>query len=93
MTVPPRLSKLDVEKQNKVGAYAGILSGLLTVGGATPVITLTDSFSVAASKSPEMGVTAMAISMIVVPVVSLLTKNKEADAQRVEEIFECYKEA
>ena len=36
---------------------------------------------------------AMIISMIVVPVVSLLTKNKKADADRVDEIFECYKEA
>ena len=91
--IGPYIWGLFSKKITKVGAYAGILSGLLTVGGATLVITLTDSFSVAASKSPEMGVAAMAISMIVVPVVSLLTKNKEADAQRVEEIFECYKEA
>ena len=91
--IGPYIWGLFSKKITKVGAYAGILSGLLTVGGATLVITLTDSFSVAASKSPEMGVVAMAISMIVVPVVSLLTKNKEADAERVEEIFECYKEA
>ena len=91
--IGPYIWGLFSKKITKVGAYAGILSGLLTVGGATLVITLTDSFSVAASKSPEMGVAAMAISMIVVPVVSLLTKNKEADARRVEEIFECYKEA
>ena len=91
--IGPYIWGLFSKKITKVGAYAGILSGLLTVGGATLVITLTDSFSVAASKSPEMGVVAMAISMIVVPVVSLLTKNKKADAQRVEEIFECYKEA
>jgi Na+(H+)/acetate symporter ActP len=56
------------------------------------VISLTSSFSVAASKSPEMGVAAMAISFIVVPVVSLLTKNKKEDQERVEEIFSCYKE-
>ena len=91
--IGPYIWGLFSKKITKVGAYAGILSGLLTVGGATLVITLTDSFSVAASKSPEMGVAAMAISMIVVPVVSLLTKNKEADAEHVEEIFECYKEA
>jgi hypothetical protein len=40
-----------------------------------------------------MGVIAMAVSMVVVPVVSLLTKNKDSkEAQRVDEIFECYKE-
>ena len=37
-----------------------------------------------------MGVAAMAISFVVVPVVSLFTKNK--DQERVEEIFSCYKE-
>jgi len=69
---------------------AGIISGLLTVGGATLVISLTSSFSAAAAKSPEMGVAAMAVSFVVVPVVSLLTKNK--DKARVDEIFSCYNE-
>ena len=47
-------------------------------------------FSAAAAKSPEMGVAAMAISFVVVPVVSLLTKNKPADQERIEDIFTCY---
>ena len=54
------------------------------------MISLTSGFSAAAAKSPEMGVAAMAISFVIVPVVSLLTKNK--DSERVEEIFSCYKE-
>ena len=90
--IGPYIWGLFSKKITKIGAYAGIISGLLTVGGATLVISLTSSFSVAASKSPEMGVAAMAISFVVVPVVSLLTKNKEKDAERVEEIFACYKE-
>ncbi len=90
--IGPYIWGLFSKKITKIGAYAGILSGLLTVGGATLVITLTDSFSAAAAKSPEMGVAAMAISMVVVPVVSLLTKNKKADADRVEELFQCYNE-
>ena len=56
------------------------------------MITLTQSFSVAASKSPEMGVAAMAVSLIIVPLVSLLTKNKTEEKARVEEIFACYNE-
>ena len=64
----------------------------LTVGGATLVITLQSGFSAAAAKSPEMGVSAMVVSVIVVPVVSALTKNIKAEAQRVKEIFQCYKE-
>ena len=65
-----------------------MIAGLLTVGGTTLVITLTSGFSAAAAKSPEMGVAAMAVSMIVVPLVSAFTKNK--DPKRVDEIFECY---
>ena len=91
--IGPYIWGLFSKKITKIGAFAGIISGLLTVGGATLVISLSSSFSVAASKSPEMGVAAMAISFVVVPVVSLLTKNKEDEKERVEEIFTCYTEA
>ncbi|MBR5187231.1 MAG: sodium:solute symporter, partial [Clostridia bacterium] len=70
--IGPYIWGLFSKKITKIGAYAGIISGLLTVGGATLVISLNSSFSAAAAKSPEMGVCAMAISLIVVPVVSLL---------------------
>ena len=91
--IGPYVWGLFSKKITKIGAYAGILSGLLTVGGATLVITLNSGFSAAAAKSPEMGVAAMAVSMVIVPIVSLLTKSKKAESERVEEIFECYKEA
>ena len=86
--IGPYIWGLFSKKITKIGAYAGILSGLLTVGGSTLVISLTSGFSAAASHSPEMGVAAMAISFIVVPVVSLLTKNK--DQERIDEVFSCY---
>ena len=76
----------------KIGAYSGIIAGLLTVGGATLVISLRSGFSAAAAKSPEMGVCAMAISFAIVPLVSLLTKNSAKDIERVEAIFDCYSE-
>ncbi len=88
--IGPYIWGLFSKKITKIGAYAGVLSGLLTVGISTLVITLTDSFAAAAKVSPEMGVSAMAVSMVVVPVVSLLTKNK--DPERVDEIFACYNE-
>ena len=91
--IGPYIWGLFSKKITKIGAYAGIFAGLLTVGGATLVITLQSGFSAAAAKSPEMGVAAMAISMIVVPLVSAVTKNKKTDVERIEEIFECYKEA
>ena len=90
--IGPYIWGLFSKKITKIGAYAGIISGLLTVGSATLVISLTSSFSNAASKSPEMGVAAMAISFVVVPVVSLITRNKREDDAKIEEIFSCYKE-
>ncbi len=91
--IGPYVWGLFSKKITKIGAFSGILSGLLTVGGATLVISLQSGFSAAAAKSPEMGVCAMAVSMIVVPLVSAFTKNKKEDAQRIDEIFECYNEA
>ncbi len=88
--IGPYIWGLFSKKITKIGAYAGILSGLLTVGISTLVITLNSGFSAAAAKSPEMGVAAMAISFVIVPLVSAFTKNK--DSQRVEEIFACYNE-
>lgn len=90
--IGPYIWGLFSKRITKIGAYAGILSGLLTVGGATLVISLNSGFGVAASKSPEMGVCAMAISVIIVPLVSLITKKKAAEQERVEEIFSCYRE-
>ena len=86
--IGPYIWGLFSKKITKVGACAGMIAGLLTVGGTTLVITLTSGFSAAAAKSPEMGVAAMAVSLIVVPLVSAFTKNK--DPKRVDEIFECY---
>ncbi|MBR0443364.1 MAG: sodium:solute symporter [Clostridia bacterium] len=88
--IGPYIWGLFSKRITKIGAFAGILSGLLTVSGATLVISLNEGFSAAAAKSPEMGVAAMAVSMIVVPLVSALTKNK--DQARVDAIFECYNE-
>ena len=90
--IGPYIWGLFSKKITKIGAFSGIISGLLTVGGATLVISLNSGFSAAAAKSPEMGVCAMAISMIVVPVVSLITNKRSNDKERVEEIFSCYNE-
>ena len=88
--IGPYIWGLFSKKITKIGAYAGILSGLLTVGISTLVITINSGFADAAAKSPEMGVAAMAVSLIVVPVLSAFTKNK--DSKKVEKIFACYNE-
>ena len=88
--IGPYIWGLFSKKITKIGAYSGILAGLFTVCISTLVITLNSGFSTAAAKSPEMGVAAMAASLVIVPLVSTLTKNK--DSERVEEIFTCYNE-
>ena len=88
--IGPYIWGLFSKRTTKVGAFAGMIAGLLTVGISTLVITLTSDFAAAAKCSPEMGVAAMAVSVVVVPLVSAFTKNK--DKERVDEIFKCYKE-
>lgn len=83
--IGPYLWGLFSKRTTKIGGYAGILSGLVTVGSGTLVLTLRFGFSAAAAKSPEMGVIAMAVSFVVVPLVSAFTKNK--DQERIDEIF------
>ena len=88
--IGPYIWGLFSKKITKIGAYSGIISGLLVVGVSTIVINLNSGFSAAAAKSPEMGVSAMAVSFVIVPLVSLFTTNK--DSKRVDEIFACYSE-
>lgn len=70
------------KKITKAGAWAGMLAGFMTVLVTTIVLTVMNSgaaesvyaaFKMAASKAPEMGCAAMAVSVIVTPVVSLFT--------------------
>ena len=88
--IGPYIWGLFSKKITRIGAYAGIVSGLATVGIATLVISLKSGFSAAVAKSPELGVCAMAISLIIVPVVSLITQKRVTDKERVEEIFSCF---
>ncbi|MBE7054187.1 MAG: sodium/solute symporter [Ruminococcaceae bacterium] len=88
--IGPYIWGLFSKKITKIGAYSGIISGLLVVGISTLIITLNADFSTAAKMSPEMGVAAMAVSFVIVPLVSAFTKNK--DTKRVDEIFTCYNE-
>lgn len=73
------------KRTTKAGAWAGMIAGILTVGIPTVLISVTDGFAAAASKAPEMGVAAMIVSIIVVPIVSLFTK--KFDKEFTEEIF------
>ena len=90
--IGPYIWGLFSKKITKIGAIAGMVSGLATVGIATLVISIASGFSAAAAKSPEMGVCAMAVSVIVVPIVSYFTRKTAKDSERVDAIFQCYNE-
>ncbi len=90
--IGPYIWGLFSREITKIGACSGIFAGLVTIGGATLVIAIQSGFSAAAAKSPEKGVVAMAVSMIIVPLVSAITKNKKEDIERIDKVFECYKE-
>ncbi len=58
------------------GAWCGLLSGTVVVGALTLITTLTQSFKVAIGNAPIYGVSAMAVSLAITPIVSLITKKK-----------------
>ena len=71
------------KKTTKAGAWAGMVCGFLTVVLTTIILTCMNmadagtvgaAFKLAAKKAPEMGCAAMAVSLVVVPVVSMFTK-------------------
>jgi SSS family solute:Na+ symporter/sodium/proline symporter len=72
--IGPYIWGLYGKKTTKIGAYAGMLGGLGTVVICTLTQTLTQNFAAASANAPVFGVAAMAVSFVVVPVVSLFTK-------------------
>ncbi len=74
------------KKVTKAGAWAGMICGLLTVAIPTIILSTSAGFSAAAAKAPEMGVSAMAVSIIIVPVVSLFTK--KFNQEHIDSVFE-----
>ncbi len=74
--IGPLIWGLYYKNTTKAGAWAGLLSGVIVVGTVTIVHTVTSgSFAFGMSMAPQSGVAAMLVSIISVPVVSLLTKN------------------
>ncbi|MDR2356347.1 MAG: sodium:solute symporter [Clostridiales Family XIII bacterium] len=83
--IGPFLWGLYGRRITKAGAWAGLLSGVVIVGGLLLYFTSVTGFAAAKSLAPQMGVTAMAVSLIAVPLVSLFTK--KFDAAHTEKIF------
>ncbi len=60
----------------KTGAWCGLLSGTVVVGVLTLIKTITENFQGAIGNAAIYGVIAMGVSLLVTPLVSLVTKKK-----------------
>ncbi len=69
----------------KAGAWAGLIGGFATVAVPTIIYTVQGGFSLAVGHAVTLGVLAMAVSMAVVPAVSMFTK--KPDDNFLKEVF------
>lgn len=78
--IGPYIWGLYSKRTTRAGAWAGMLSGIIIVGGGTLYYTLSCAegpaagFKLASNMSQNMGVLAMGVSFVVTPLVSLFTK-------------------
>jgi len=84
--IGPYIWGIYSKKVTKAGAWAGMIAGFATVAIPTLIISLQNGTITAAAKlSPQMGVAAMAVSLIAVPVVSAFTR--KYDNKFIEGVF------
>lgn len=83
--IGPYIWGIYSKRTTKAGAYAGMIGGLLTVAIPTLILTAQHGFAAAAANSPEIGVCAMVVSMIIVPIVSAFTK--KFNTTHIENVF------
>ncbi len=69
----------------RAGAWAGVLSGICVVLGLVIYNSAQVGFDAAKSMAPQFGVAAMAVSVIIVPLLSLFTK--KFTREHIEECF------
>ena len=72
--IGPFIWGLFSKRTTRAGAWAGVLSGFVVVMGLIIFKTATVDFNAAKSLAPEFGVTAMLVSLAIVPIVSRFTK-------------------
>lgn len=80
--IGPFLWGLYSKNITKAGAWAGMMSGIIVVGGCIIYFTSTVGFDAAKSMAPIYGVSAMATSVIITPVVSVFTKKFSEEHNR-----------
>ncbi|MCL2111670.1 MAG: sodium:solute symporter [Clostridiales bacterium] len=71
----------------KAGAWAGLLSGPVVVGLMLGINIAAVGFEAAKGMAPIFGVTAMGVSVAVVPIVSIITKRFKYEEKHLEHVF------
>lgn len=88
--IGPYIWGLFSKKITRAAVWTAMIASMATVAVPTVIMTATSGFSSAVAKAPEMGVFAMIVSLITVPVVSLFTK--KYPNEHINKVFEFEKE-
>ena len=72
--IGPFLWGLYVRRTTRAGAWTGALSGIVVVGGLVASQSALYGFQAAKTLAPHFGIIAMIVSVVIVPVVSLVTR-------------------
>ena len=75
--IGPYIWGLYSKKTTQAGAWAGMIGGLITELALIIVVTASSGFDAATANSPLIGVLAMVVSIVIVPVVSAFTKRMD----------------
>jgi len=75
--IGPYIWGLYSRKITRIGAYCGMISGLLTVVGGALIAGFTSSLATATSWAPRLAVLAMFVSLLVTPIASLITQKMQ----------------
>lgn len=75
--IGPYIWGLYSRKITRIGAYCGMIGGLLTVVGGALIAGLTSSLATATSWSPRLAVLAMFVSLLITPLASLITQKSQ----------------
>ncbi|MDR3073055.1 MAG: sodium:solute symporter [Clostridiales Family XIII bacterium] len=71
----------------RAGAWAGLLSGPVVVGSLLVYNVINVGFDAAKGMAPMFGVTAMIVSVVVVPIVSLFQTKSDFSKEHIEKVF------
>ncbi|MDR1778646.1 MAG: sodium:solute symporter [Clostridiales Family XIII bacterium] len=85
--IGPYLWGVSTRFITRAGAWCGLLSGVVIVGGLLLANTVSSGFDAAKSLAPVFGVAAMGVSLVVTPLTSLVTQKMKYPAAHLSKVF------